>query len=51
MPLHLIITFTLLAALTLTAWMASGGGLHGCADRGGCRGRGVWRWPGRCSWG
>jgi heme A synthase len=26
MPLHLIITFTLLAALTLTAWMASGGG-------------------------
>ena len=26
MPLHLIITFTLMAALALTAWLASGGG-------------------------
>ena len=26
MPLHLVITFALLAALTLTAWFASGGG-------------------------
>jgi heme A synthase len=40
MPLHLIITFTLMAALTLTAWFASGGGPLRLRGQGGL----AWAW-------